>query len=70
MNARSDNIGERRPNAVLTDAKVRAIRKAYRAGQSIGSLAREHGVVESTMSAVCHYRSWRHVEELYDTTYA
>jgi helix-turn-helix, Psq domain len=52
--------GEAHGRAVLTEAKVRAIRRGYgRVSQR--ALAREYGVSRSTIALVVRRLRWRHV---------
>jgi hypothetical protein len=51
--------GSTNPNALLTEAKVRAIRKSNAKGTD---LARKYGVTETTISSIRLRRSWGHVK--------
>lgn len=53
--------GERNGNALLTDDKVRQIRK--RAGEGGTVLANEFGVARTTVYAVLSGVTWKHVKE-------
>jgi hypothetical protein len=54
--------GERQWLAKLTEADVRAIRLTYASGSvAINQIAREHGVGRSTIQAIVHRRTWKHV---------
>lgn len=53
--------GERQHSARLTAKTVSAIRKRVAAGESMASLAREIGVNKSSVQAVVHRRSWKHI---------
>jgi hypothetical protein len=53
--------GRRLPQAVLTEAKVQAIRRRYAAGGvSQGALAREYGVCQATIGLVLRWKTWTH----------
>lgn len=61
---RKDRIrrGEAKPQAKLTDEKVREIRRKHKfEGYSIARLAKEYGVGVSTMNQVIKSQTWRHV---------
>jgi DNA-binding XRE family transcriptional regulator len=54
--------GERNPNAVLTAAKVREIRKLYQEGDHTQrQLGRLFGANRSTIGQVLRHTTWRHV---------
>jgi len=53
--------GERHGMARLTDAGVLAIRAACAAGEAQATVARRHGVTQTTVSRIILRRSWRHV---------
>lgn len=55
--------GEAKPQAKLTDDKVREIRQKYRTGTSIARLARDYGVGVSTMNQVVKKITWKHVKD-------
>lgn len=55
--------GEKKPQAKLTDDKVRQIRQMHREGWSIARLAKEFGVGVSTMNQVVKRVTWRHVAD-------
>lgn len=55
------NRGEARPQAKLTEADVRAIRAACRAGEPVAHVATRHGVSESLVRGVVSRRRWAHV---------
>ena len=57
-------IGERTWIAKLSEANVRDIRAAHRAGQSLASLAREFGVHKTTVREVVTRETWKHVEDV------
>lgn len=54
--------GQDNPNARLTDAAVRDIRRRCAAGESQRSLAREYGVDQTLISLVVLRKAWRHIE--------
>ena len=54
-------IGERAPQAKLTEAQVREIRALYRPGNG-RELGRRFGVKQSTISYIITRRHWAHVE--------
>lgn len=54
-------IGEKHAKAKMTDETVRSARRAWAKGQSIKSLAREHGVSSCTISHIVNRKLWRHV---------
>ncbi len=59
-----DRKGTANPNTVLTEKRVRRIRRLNKRDNkhySFAALARKFGVGESTISAVVHRRSWRHI---------
>ena len=47
--------------SILTEARVRHIRRRFADGQSIASLAKRYGVAYPTAYNVCKRRSWIHV---------
>jgi hypothetical protein len=54
--------GERNPNARLSAADVREIRRAYQAAPGVrAELARRYGVTPRTIWAVATRRTWRHL---------
>lgn len=55
-------IGERNPQAKLTDALVREMRLKYCNGQSYRSLANEYGLSKSYTHNVVSGKSWAHVK--------
>lgn len=55
--------GENKPQAKLTDDKVRQIRQMHREGWSIARLAKEFGVGVSTMNQVVKGITWKHVKD-------
>jgi transposase-like protein len=52
--------GERSTSAKLKDAEVREIRERLMLGETGDSLAREFGVVKTTISAIRRAKNWRH----------
>lgn len=54
-------VGERNPKAVLTDAKVIAMRTRLAEGATLMELAREFGVSKSTASSIKTNSCWKHV---------
>jgi hypothetical protein len=54
--------GERHGRAKLTEASVRAIRRAYARGALQSEIAREVGVGQSAVSLIVTGRRWSHVE--------
>jgi len=57
-----DARGERRGNSKLTEADVRAMRRAYARGNVTGvALAEKYGVGKAVVSTVVRMDSWRHV---------
>ena len=53
--------GEERPLAKLTDAIVMAMRRRVAGGDTIGHVAREHGVHRNTAMKAVRHLTWRHV---------
>lgn len=53
--------GTLNPNAKLTDAAVREIRRLHATGWVQTALAREYGVAHSAIGAVLRRETWRHV---------
>jgi hypothetical protein len=73
LGTQSDNIqdavsrgrtpkGTNKPNAKLTENKVREIRKKYTPGYGWGRLAKEYGVAPGTIRQVLDGRAWNHVK--------
>lgn len=63
---RKDRIrrGEQKPQAKLTDEKVREIRYKHKyENYSIARLAKEYGVGVSTMNQVIKGITWRHIKD-------
>ena len=56
------NIGERNPAAKLTESAVRYLRLQIAAGRTVGSLAKELGLVRSTVKLAAQGKTWRHVK--------
>lgn len=54
-------VGERHPNAILTDEKVRQIKAKLAAGATKAALGREYGVSESLIRGIETGQRWRHV---------
>jgi hypothetical protein len=54
-------FGARNPNAKLTDAMVREIRRQRAAGASFRELWVAFGITKGTVSSVINRRTWRHV---------
>ena len=54
--------GERSPNAKLTDADVREIRRRYAEGEDAVVLARKYGVTQAAAWKAATGRSWRHLK--------
>ena len=54
--------GTEHPNAKLTDAKVRQIRKLREQGKSVKALAGKFKVSERTIEKLLAGRIWKHVE--------
>ena len=52
------SCGERAPNAVRTWAEVKAMRRAYHAGESIHSIARRFGVERHYLRDILARRAW------------
>lgn len=59
--------GETHPSAVLSDEKVRAIRRRYAAGERVGALAAAFPVGSSTISNIVRRRLWRHLPDEVET---
>lgn len=57
---RRNYFGSRVKQARLTEEQVRTIRQNVD-GKELKQMAREYGVVPSTIFDVVHYRSWKHV---------
>ena len=55
--------GEQHPRSVLTEQKVREIRRRVAAGEKKLSLAAEYGVAPSTVTAVIQRKIWTHLED-------
>lgn len=53
--------GESHPMSVLTEEKVRDIRKQHAEGVTMWKLHKAFGVSYPTINNVCHRRIWRHV---------
>ncbi len=53
--------GEKHPMAKLTEESVRTIRHRRAAGEALGVLADEYGVLKSAICAVATRRTWKHV---------
>ncbi len=49
-------------NKILSEDDIRAIRKAYRAGASISSLAKQYCMNAETIRQIVKYQTWRNVE--------
>jgi hypothetical protein len=58
---RSGNMGERSPQAKLSDEKVRSIRSRAANGESNAALAREFGVTRVVIRGVVRRARWSHV---------
>ena len=57
------NRGERNGSSVLTEGKVRRIRRLYRTGKySQYKLARKFKCSQDTIGAVCRRKRWKHVK--------
>ena len=54
-------IGERHPNAVLTDACVAEIRTLRGYGMTLADLADQFGVARATICDVVYRRRWQHL---------
>lgn len=50
-------------NAKLTDDRVRELRAAWRAGESIKSIVERTGLSQGTVHPMLHGRTWRHVQD-------
>ncbi len=62
--ARTDQLvrsGTANHNAKLNDDTVRALRAAWRAGESIQSIARRTGLTVGTVHPMLHGKTWKHV---------
>jgi hypothetical protein len=62
--ARGDQLvrrGESNARAKLTDATVRELRAAWRAGESIKSIVARTGLATGTIHPMLHGHTWRHV---------
>lgn len=55
--------GQKNFSAKLTDDLVRQIRKTRDSGASISTIARQFGVGQSTISGICSFKRWRHVQK-------
>ena len=53
--------GTKNPNAKLTEADVRAIRRRKEAGATHMELAEEYGVTKTTISMIHNRKLWSHV---------
>lgn len=53
--------GENINTCKLNEQQVKTIRARHSAGESIKSIAREHGMWPSTISAIVNRRTWRHL---------
>jgi hypothetical protein len=56
------SIGEHRPQAVLTETKVRGARRRREWGWSYARIGAWAGVHEITARLACIGRTWKHVE--------
>lgn len=59
-------LGEKHPNASLTEDAVLSIRREWASGESIDVLGPRYSVTKSTIAGIVHNESWRHVEMLTD----
>lgn len=55
--------GSNRYNTHLTEDGVRAMRRRYKNGESIATLAHEYTIGRTTCWHITHYESWQHVLE-------
>ncbi len=53
--------GEAKPNAKLTEGKVRQVRNWYTGGSRVVDIARKLNVSHGLISGIVHGRTWRHV---------
>ena len=53
--------GNEHPNAKLTPAKVRQIRKLHEAGKNYQQIAKKMGVSDRTIGQVVRKQRWTHV---------
>lgn len=60
------HLGARHPLSKMTEADVRVARARHANGESMNSLARAFGIAGSTMRAIIHRETWRHVEEPFE----
>jgi len=60
--AREDRIGTKNWNSKLTIFKVREVRKLWKAGNSIRSLAKKYRVTPMSMRDALTGRTWKHVD--------
>lgn len=54
-------VGEDAAAAKITEQDVRDIRAAQKAGESMSGLSRRYALALSTIQAIVHRRSWKHV---------
>lgn len=54
--------GERSPLARLTEAQVREIRRRCASGETQRTVAEDHGVTQTNVSAIVTRKSWGHVD--------
>jgi len=54
--------GQDHIQAKLTETQVKAIRLKKKAGLTLKVLARQYNIHEMTVSQICRYQSWKHVE--------
>jgi len=54
-------LGEKHPNAKLSDSEAREIRERALAGESTGALAEEFSVSQAAVSLIKHSKTYRHV---------
>lgn len=54
---------ETHPSAKLTNSQVVAIRERVGAGEGVCAMAREYNVTPGNISAIVHYKSWRHLDD-------
>lgn len=56
------NKGMNHSRSKLIDDDIREIRKLHKAGRSQGQLSKQYKIAQSTISRICNYQRWSHVE--------
>ena len=61
LGLRNPKLGSTNPQAKLSEQLVTLIRKLHKAGRSMRSLAKEHGVAITTIRPLLKRETWKHV---------